>query len=126
MNVNFLYNLTSFTIFNMEMLEKVKAVQGFLRDENQNLKGKNVLFCRIVFLLVVIIISSFLTDLRVVYAINGILLNSFIGLIIPGALGFSRIKLFRSQDSFLMKFSDLLCIATGLFALGAYFYDLAK
>ena len=123
---NFLYGMSSFTIFNMEMLEKIKAVQRFLRDEDQNLKRWNVLACRVTFLIIVVIISSFLTDLRIVYAINGIMLNSFIGLIIPGALAFLRPKILRDKDALWLKVSDIICIAAGLFALGSYFYDLSK
>lgn len=116
--------MSSFTIFNMEMLEKITAFQTFLRDENKNLRGWNVLLARIVFVSLVIFISIFLTDLRIVYAINGVFLNSFIGLIIPGMLGITRSSGFRCKDSLFIKVSDWICVVAGAFAFLIYFYDL--
>jgi len=124
MNINFVYGMCSFTIYNMEMLEKIKAVQTFLRDSEGNLRSFNVFMCRIVFLISVLIMSVFLTDLRLVYAFNGIFLNSFIGLIIPGLLGVTRNSEYRKKDSPGAIFSDWLCVGSGIASFLIYFIDL--
>ena len=124
MNLNFLYGMLSFTIYNMEFLEKIRSFKTILRDDRGELRSWNVLFCRLAFLSLVLTISYFLTDLRLVYAINGIFLNSFIGLIIPGYLGLTRIAKKRSTDTAYAKISDLMCIVCGLFTFVLFFVDL--
>lgn len=123
MNVNFLYGMCSLTMFNMEMLEKVKAVQVLLRDEQHNLRTVNVLICRFVFLGLVIFASLFIHDLRIVNAITGIFLNSFVGMIIPGILGFTRLAVNRKQDTTVTKLSDLSCIILGLGLVVVYILE---
>lgn len=110
-------------IFNMEMLEKVKATQKYLRSENGELKRLNVLITRIVFSAIVVAISYFLTDLRIVYAVTGVLLNSFVGLIISAVLGRTRPAAYRAKDTTYTEIMDWLCITLGFSSLGLYFYD---
>ena len=125
MNINFLYGMTSFTIYNMEMLEKIKMFKPLIRDQEMNLRSFNVLMFRVVFVVGVLLISTFITDLRLVYAFNGVLLNSFIGLIIPGLMGVMRTEQNRSKDSFAAKCSDWLCLIAGALSLLLFFFDLA-
>ena len=124
MNLSFLHGQVSFNIYNIEMLEKIRAFQGFIRDKNKNLKGFNVFLLRTIFMCLVAGISLFLNDLRVIYAINGIFLNSFIGLIIPGLLGLARAPLTRAKDSPLIVFADYTCIFAGVFALLGFFVSM--
>ena len=125
MNVNFLYGMTSFTIYNMEMLEKIKFFKPLIRDQDMNLRSLNVLMFRVVFVVGVLVISIFITDIRLVYAFNGVLLNSFIGLIIPGLMGLMRSEKNRSRDTFVDKSSDLFCLVAGALSLLLFFVDLA-
>ena len=117
MNFNFLHGFSAMTIYNMEMLEKIKAFQSFVRDSDKNLKSLNVLVCRILFVAIVIFLSIFIRDLRLVYAINGVFLNSFIGLIFPGIMGIIRDKKLRDKDSAFNSWSDKACIVAGLFSI---------
>lgn len=123
MSFNFLYGITSFSIYNTEMLEKIKAMRDFVRDQDRNLKSTNVLFSRFVFIGVVVLLSLVVTDLRLVYAINGIFLNSFIGLIIPGFLAITRKSELRIMDSAFNMTGDWLCIISGVLALVLSAYD---
>ena len=124
MNVNFIYGMTSLTIYNMEMLEKIRLIKPLLRDKEDNLRSINVLVLRIVFVACVLVISIYVTDLRLVYALIGIFLNSFIGMIIPSSMGIWRDREFRRKDSILMKFNDWACLVAGLFAILLFFVDL--
>jgi Transmembrane amino acid transporter protein len=125
MNINFLYGMTSFTIYNMEMLEKIKIFKPLIRDQDMNLRSFNVLMFRVVFVIAVLVISTFITDLRLVYAFNGVLLNSFIGLIIPGLMGLMRSEKNRERDSIVAKSSDWFCLISGVLSLLLFFMDLA-
>lgn len=126
MNINFLYGCYVFSTFNMEMLEKVKGVKDLLRDENNNLRTINVLIGRVVFLAVVVVVSIWITDLRLVYAVTGIFMNSFIGMIVPGFLGILRPREYRAKDRFSETIGDWLCVILGLTAILWYFLDLIK
>ncbi len=113
MNINFLHGICLMTIYNTEMLEKIKSVQNFVRDKNRNLRSKNVLICRIMFISGVVVVSLFFTDLRLVYAFNGIFLNSVVGLIIPGILAISRKDHHKARDTEYDRIGDLACFAAG-------------
>lgn len=126
MNLNFLYGAYCMATFNMEMLEKVKGVKNLLRDEKNNLKTRNVVIGRVMFLAIVLIISIWITDLRLVYAITGIFMNSFVGMIIPGLLGVLRAVEFRRRDNIAIKLSDWSCIIFGLGSILLYFFDLSS
>ena len=121
MNFNFVYGLCSFSIYNMEMLEKIRSIQSFVRDSNKNLKSMNILACRIIFVTGVVLLTIVVKDLRLVYAINGVFLNSFIGLIIPGVLGITRNEEIRNKDSRYNRIVDILCVAAGNLSLGLAF-----
>lgn len=123
MNVNFLFGMCSLTMFNLEMLEKIRITQQFLRDENHNLRTWNVLICRFSFLALVIFLSFFIKDLRLVNALTGIFLNSFIGMIIPGFLGLARPRIHRKNDSFVTVVSDSSCIFFGIVSIALYIYE---
>lgn len=124
MNINFLFGLSSMNIYNMEMLEKVKCTSFLIRDSEGNLSKTRVINSRIFFTILVLFFSVFLTDLRIIYSINGVFLNSFIGLIIPGLLGLLRSNEFRAKDTIGEKFGDSMCLACGVLCFVFYFVDL--
>ena len=116
---SFLHGVSMFTIYNIEMLEKIKAVQSILRDSEGNLLAFNVLTARIIFVALTLFLSKFVTDLRLVYAINGIFINSVIGMIIPGFLGIYRGEQ-RRFDSMGVRISDYLCVVSGILCIVLY------
>lgn len=124
MNINFLFGLSSMNIYNMEMLEKVRCTSFLIRDSEGNLSKTKVINSRIFFTVLVLVISLFLTDLRIIYAINGVFLNSFIGLIIPGLLGLLRSNDFRAKDTIGEKFGDSICLICGVLSFVFFFVDL--
>lgn len=123
MTINFVYGICSFTIYNMEMLEKIKAVQTFLRDSEGNLRSLNLLVYRILFIISSLLLASLLSDLRLVYAINGIFLNSIIGMIIPGLIGIFRGER-RISDNFAVRIGDYVCVLAGVLCIVLFFVDL--
>lgn len=124
MNINFLFGLSSMNIYNMEMLEKVRCTSFLIRDSQGNLSSSKVITSRIVFTSIVLFFALFLTDLRIIYAINGVFLNSFIGLIIPGLLGLLRSSEYRSKDTITERFGDSACLVCGVLSLVFFFVDL--
>ena len=125
MGANFLYGLTSMTIYNMEMLEKIRLLKPFIRDKDGGLRSANVLAVRVFFVALVVLLSHFVRDLRLVYSLTGVFLNSFIGLIIPGLIGVLRSAADRQKDALSMRLSDLLCLVAGSLAILLFFFDLA-
>ena len=124
MNLSFVYGICSFTIYNMEMLEKIRLFKNIVRDEEKNLRSFNVLLVRMAFVLLALVVSYFVTDLRLVFAINGTLLNSLIGLVIPGLMGIMRHTIYRRRDSLLVVFSDWVCLLSGVTTFVLFFVDL--
>lgn len=124
MNINFLFGLSSMNIYNMEMLEKVKCTSFLIRDSEGNLSKTRVINSRIFFTIIVLFFSIFLTDLRIIYAINGVFLNSFIGLIIPGLLGLLRSNEFRAKDTIGERLGDTMCLTCGVLSFVFFFIDL--
>lgn len=124
MSLNFLYGIVMFCIFNMEMLEKIKAFQKLVRDDDGHLKTLNVAIARFIFMLVVVLLSLFAHRFTEVFALNGIFMCSIIGLIIPGILSRTRVEAFRYKDTIWVKLLDWACVVAGLATLVGYFFTL--
>lgn len=120
MSVTFLYGIVSFCTFNMEMLEKIKAFQNLMRDQEGNLHTLKVIFFRMVFISLVVGMSFFADNLTTVFAINGVFMCSLIGLVWPAMLAFSRKAEFRQTDSWLIRIMDVVCGLSGLLTLALY------
>jgi Transmembrane amino acid transporter protein len=113
-------NLLSCTIFEIEMLEKIKLFQKLLRNDARELSIGKIFLARITFFSLVAVVASFLSDLRKVYSISGIFLNSSIALIIPGYLSFKRPEQLRMKDSTVDKLVDAGMIFFGLLTIVLY------
>jgi hypothetical protein len=113
-------NLLSCTIFEIEMLEKIKLFQKLLRNEARELSRSKIFFARIIFFSLVAFIASYLSDMRKVYSISGIFLNSSIALVIPGYLSFKRPKKLRMKDSTVNTWTHALAIFFGLLTIVLY------
>ena len=113
-------NLLSCTIFEIEMLEKIKMFQKMLRNEARELSRSKIFIARITFFSLIAVIASFLSDLRKVYSISGIFLNSSIALIIPGYLSFKRPQQLRMKDSTVNTWTHALAIFFGLLTIVLY------
>ena len=125
MNFNFVFMGVSITVFIIEMLEKTKATQALFRDKYQNLCARKVVFGRIVFIALMTMALMLVTDLRLVYALSGVMINSFVGLIIPGLVGLLRpIEIRTPDESIAWKISDHIIILLGVITQVVYIASL--
>ena len=125
MNFNFVFMGVSITVFIIEMLEKTKATQALFRDKDQNLCARKVVFGRIVFIALMTMALMLVTDLRLVYALSGVMINSFVGLIIPGLVGLLRpIEIRTPDESIAWKISDHIIILLGVITQVVYIASL--
>ena len=125
MNFNFVFMGVSITVFIIEMLEKTKATQALFRDKDQNLCARKVVFGRIVFIALMTMALMLVTDLRLVYALSGVMINSFVGLIIPGLVGLLRpIEIRTPDESIAWKISDHIIILLGVITQVMYIASL--
>lgn len=125
MNFNFVFMGVSITVFVINMLEKTKATQALFRDKDQNLSASKVVFGRIVFIALMTMALMLVTDLRLVYALSGVMINSFVGLIIPGLVGLLRpIEIRTPYESIAWKISDHIIILLGVITQVVYIASL--
>ena len=65
------------------------------------------------------------TDLRLVYALSGVMINSFVGLIIPGLVSLLRpIEIRTPDESIAWKISDHIIILLGVITQVVYIASL--
>lgn len=111
---NFLNNVTSMIMWDVEMLESVSWAKCILRGPKGNLQGWKIKLARMGLLVVTTIISDLFDDLALIYSLNGIFLSSFISLVVPGILGLIRKDYFRLSDSAFTVVKDWVCAITGI------------
>ena len=119
-----LYNLCSFNIFQVEMLEKVKYAQNMLRNEKKELSAPKIIIVRVVLYLMVAFISSFVHDFIAIYSICGIICATTIGLILPGYLGLMRDRVMILKQTRMEYYLDLICLISGVVCIVLYFGEL--
>ena len=119
-SLNMILGALKYSIFSIEMLEKLKYFQGWLRNDKHELSTGKVFSLRLTYLVLTMILAYFLSDIRKVYSITGIYFNSFIALIIPAGLSFIRPDYMKATDSKITKASDLLALSVGCFTIAIY------
>ena len=124
LNCSFLYTLPSKAYFSMELFEKTKLSRYILRDKDSNLIHWKVVCSRIFYFTCVALLTIPITDIQVVYAMTGVVVNSFLGLIIPGLLGILRpIDIRDPDESRITRVLDYCLIMLGMNAFLLYVYE---
>ncbi len=112
------------TIFNVEMLEKIKLFQSWVRNERKELSSVKIYCVRIGFLCAVGLLASFLEDIRVVYSVTGIFINSVIALVVPGYCAIIRPQSLKMKDSLHDRFFDRLLPFLAIGVVSLYMVEL--
>ena len=116
----FICKLALYTIFNIEMLEKLKFFQSLLRNEHHELSSHKIFTARLLFFLLIALLSTFLSDIRKIYSVSGAVINSLICLVIPGWLGIRRDKGLKNRDSWISGVLDMAAFGVGIFTIVLY------
>ena len=114
MGTGLIYGLAIYTIFNVEMLEKIKLFQSWVRNEQKELSSLKIYVVRVGFLCLVGLLASCFEDIRIVYSIAGIFINSVIALVVPGYCAFIRSPAMKARDSFHDRWLDKTLIYLGV------------
>ena len=109
-----IYGMIAMTIFNVEMLEKIKLFQSWVRNEQKELSSLKIYVVRVGFLCLVGLLASCFEDIRIVYSIAGIFINSVVALVVPGYCAFIRSPAMKARDSFHDRWLDKTLIYLGV------------
>ena len=124
LTVTLLHALLGTVCFSMELFERTTISRLLLRDASSNLSHSKIVACRLLLLTLVALATYLMTDIQLVYSMSGIVVNSILGLILPGLLGILRpVDIRDPNESRVVKYMDYGLVGLGVIAQIVYLVE---